>query len=1638
MSKVTDYDSINRVFQRNSPYVASDLFYANYSVERLMNLKKEIFVDESTVGQNSDGVPGAAKIDVMLGESGKAILKVAENLAAKKIIQTYYDQYMSPLASDIHYRLGTVSGVKATNITDVTNSSVSPNTAEYNKDNLILDNHGRIFTRSNFTYSFPVSLYSGARKTDIQYNVPYLNTFFPPFQRGGDITQSDKNFYKNLNAWREESNNNVASIATMDLNQYKCSRGNFTYREPAFKSINDNIQFLQYLLEQCTGVVSTYLTEWDLSIYMQEGILPSTDENPLGNPIVYLLQGVRFENPIADKKKHFYYGLDDDRPLGFAALNAAVSKLYGDCLLTWCPNYFPLSCYWSPYWSYNDFVTKKAHTDNQICYVTDGETSVIAPDFYSPSVQKKWTDIDGNSKTFKDKIILADKRNAALSNWTSWDGLCYYNILYSTPDDGLSTTDTLIQAIDKKSDRITEVMKLLRENIISMGGSYGAPLSAGDTGSDKQIPAVNTDGNNVGYATVAASASGSGGGSGNIKSSFLKWMVGKKKKPSDPNVSSLMNGGSGGDADDSGLSPHDSNGCSSVGAAIDKFVASGKADKIATNATTVGIPQHNPPLFGGPHGKYSSPRTPQSYFEVDNTFLRNVGRINGNTCDSFTDMDTDNYYQGLEKWCRPVYEDIPGNPNTTSRYNEFYFSPSLTMHKMQEGGWQWIWDYITYSYSVYKYFPGQIRYTTRACSSYLYYPTEEDGSPITYLSDSVIWMSAYHYQTYTTSTSWYEGAYWSYLNENSYSQLVYLSRTPYWYICSYGPYRYGYYTRTIVNWFKKFLLHNEPTVRWTITRLPMNSWGVRHNPLGDDGNFIKKLGIALGKYYSRSPEYYLTYKAFEWGTKYKLDIWNGYVHWSDQFFAGLWWRSSEAERAENKLIKNNRTWGDTIQLYFCEGTNQSYRDRFTNGPSSIFRCAVRMSSYIGLYYYPHYKCKCGKRKFCHWIPKWRPVSYVEVLPETVTEIYEQTNKDPYSTIDNEPYYFYDQPSDSVDLCEKGPFEHMSPWGGGASITDRNGGYTWSSVGLSGWGLLSNMHGLNSANITSPTFLEGNQRYEYLQNLSGPTPLATLQNQRIIDIKHYYSYIHQYNAPYCRDEYGSLNYMPGGNPEYRLAEMDAGLSKSFARIWTRYTVCKDDGRMYYASLDNAFRLLAQQIKWQLSFLKTAKELFVSTIDFDVVKKLLKNFVDPAIYNASSPVNVKDEQGLYPYDKSYYDFWIAKARALFETDPNTKNLKKLMEKAFNSRITVLENALPPLMKIASKRAYECSWNDLIAGWNQIPVINNQLKNITMEEYIMCYLEILYQYRKYFINVRFNKQDGTMWMMRHLESILDNALSAAIKVDLPSINSLAPEHSMNQIPVAFYRVTNSTADKVSAIINKSKLPEDCIHTVFVKVEYVDKEEYDEEQKQLKAEGKPADEGRIVYIKENGKYARRPPDGLYHLESQEYIDSKMNEQYNNHIAKTSVKPDQAVYFATKAIDYTSKFIYWGHRDDLTPIKFSIVTGMSVSALAEPLKSGADMSPMDHYCSCRDENDFWTVKLITYPRASGYKTNVKLVKNIDKEGLLSSSDGPEQTINGAFAYSLWPITEDQANIIPDELASALLPQEIKDQIANKKLVDNS
>jgi hypothetical protein len=53
---------------------------------------------------------------------------------------------------------------------------------------------------------------------------------------------------------------------------------------------------MQIIIENITGIVSTHLTEWDLSIYMQEGLL---SRNANGGPLkLYLNYRIREDNPI--------------------------------------------------------------------------------------------------------------------------------------------------------------------------------------------------------------------------------------------------------------------------------------------------------------------------------------------------------------------------------------------------------------------------------------------------------------------------------------------------------------------------------------------------------------------------------------------------------------------------------------------------------------------------------------------------------------------------------------------------------------------------------------------------------------------------------------------------------------------------------------------------------------------------------------------------------------------------------------------------------------------------------------------------------------------------------------------------------------------------------------------------------------------------------------------------------------------------------------------------------------------------------------------------------------------------------------------------------------------------------------------
>jgi hypothetical protein len=108
---------------------------------------------------------------------------------------------------------------------------------------------------------------------------------------------------------------------TYDMSNGLAARSSFTYRAPGFKAINDNINMLQWVLEGMSGIVSTYLTEWDLSMYLQEGLVTNT-ESTLPN-IIMLTHRLDKDNP-----NHYGWetsGQPDDRAASWGVIHCAIS-----------------------------------------------------------------------------------------------------------------------------------------------------------------------------------------------------------------------------------------------------------------------------------------------------------------------------------------------------------------------------------------------------------------------------------------------------------------------------------------------------------------------------------------------------------------------------------------------------------------------------------------------------------------------------------------------------------------------------------------------------------------------------------------------------------------------------------------------------------------------------------------------------------------------------------------------------------------------------------------------------------------------------------------------------------------------------------------------------------------------------------------------------------------------------------------------------------------------------------------------------------------------------------------------------------------------------------------------------------------
>lgn len=1569
----------------------------NYDLTRFLMLKRAESIVKDSIGEAGPDVD-APLIDKLLGETGSAILKQVESMTAEKILQMYIDAYMAPIGtSDMSYRLGAVVGVK--NIyTEYVDDKHSPSFKKaYDRDNIITDRYGRIYTRSNFDTKFVTYSWSGSSGSTRRVTIPYSNLFFPPYVTGASV-KDRYDWGKIVDKWESEPlyGTEEAKTPTMDLSTFKCSRGNFTYREPAFKAINDNIQILQYLMEQTTGVVSTYLTEWDLSLYMQEGLLGKGILNSEESVIVSLLYRIKKDNPLV--RKDGYYR--DDRAYAFGSLNAAVSKIMGSNTAVWVPNFYPLSTYWTPYWALSEVFTDDKGlrigpedlAAQKILKRTGEPGSAYLPYFYFPDRNDPTTDYYQISEnlSFYQKVKLVDERNAALSGWLSWDSHIYSDILYADPSDGVSDVERVLHTYGMQNCSITEAIDAMKEAIIN--DAYYLDGSSGGT----------VENTNLGSKTSQ------------------KYSTCGDKMNSMKRARYL-------DADDAlSMAKKDANGYSSANTAIQNLMDSPGRQSIAYPANIAGIPQNNPPLFGGPHGGALSPKSPQSYFQIKNQPLLNqprldwdIGRHNffnadDGYCTGITTQTMGDYYHG--------YEDIQGqvkSPNfwwekllsrfKTTINNHFGAadqSPEYALHRLKNGYHRY--DY-RYAY-IEQYVCGRIEeiasegsgsgygsssgYNSSSGSS-SYYPAYINGSPVAYTGRS-------GYMTKVTEVPWngffFWGSYSSYgsgsvrrtLKTNSSGQTVIR-------IESKVAYREGYYWKRGYALYQRYKLAAAPESRWYITKTHIRSWS--------SFNGWNRFVFGILSWFSWSSRMLPLFANYCAGT----EEFNRLTVPGNQYGAGyqtVVWSFNQGREMTDGSSGNETYWKTFILSEY--GRNGYLIFLIGDGTiSTMFECPVNVTDVAMTY--RHRNSFCGVTWYTYSLGK---IQYIGVDISNPTFYHADLNKTPYPGNNKtgvEGYLGTDIPA-SYRRTSVSPEVFMYS-GGGSSTSSLDGPQ---AMGMSGKGIMSYLPGLDNISVTNPG-------YEVRHYMMAANHNGNWANTRFSDISFPYAtyYGSSSGATYTNDN--TRVFFAGGKPIYGLNYADYRLKTALVRAGTRATFYKSYGDGYAYYVDNAYSvgLFLNQLLWQVGFLEQLKQFYIHNVSIPVLRKLLDEYVDKTVVSVSWGGYNPRTHRLYS-EESKYNYWIQKAQELFPADPaGQEQTKKNVTRAIDTRIWALNNAINNLRPLATKTADRYSWNDFMKVYETLNAVKEATDISTFEDYMMAYLNILYEYRKYFIDLRFNKQDGTMWVMRQLESVLRTFVEQLTKSPPPPVSKLGDLATPNSYKVNYYDITNSINDKLRALNSNTSLAEDRIKTVYIKVMYVGREEYEADQAEIHA-GKKTEPG-VVYIKSKNKYAIKPVDGPYYLDSWERQDAIRKKKWNS--AQIKAQPGFPKEKLKEVIDYDdfgSWEIKWGDEQSLTPIKFGVPAGINIQNAEELLKQDAEVDAYTLVCGIKQNEDYWTVNVPTSqrPRTPGYRTKVRLSQDVGNLSYEFTFDDMYTTLCGEMGYSLWPITEEQNDLTMNDQMS--------------------
>ena len=345
------------------------------------------------------------------------------------------------------------------------------------------------------------------------------------------------------------------------------------------------------------------------------------------------------------------------------------------------------------------------------------------------------------------------------------------------------------------------------------------------------------------------------------------------------------------------------------------------------------------------------------------------------------------------------------------------------------------------------------------------------------------------------------------------------------------------------------------------------------------------------------------------------------------------------------------------------------------------------------------------------------------------------------------------------------------------------------------------------------------------------------------------------------------------------------------------------KYYFTSFDIAPRFMYNLVSTQNGFLNGAKDLTCGHIkdskgndtgkyimSFDYIRDIMVGtnrtapLISPRSYFLANPEGKfkdKDSGTVYNCEDIYgYNQFLVWAREWFDNDPQTNyNKHRDLENAFNSRISTLANMNKKLELYKDLDIKSMSYNTMTSCWRDMNAFIDLKYDEGIEQFFLAYLNVLYESRRYFINKRCNKQDGTLWACRHLEKMIPQMVASAVSSGA-GVKPSEFNRTEGKETVAFYEVQNTIEMKTDALTKiandeSAMLDPDMIKTVYVKVKYATEADYIRCQERLKSGELSENDETIIKIRPWNYIKKR--DGSYkNREAGDTINAARGEKWN------------------------------------------------------------------------------------------------------------------------------------------------------------------